>query len=116
MTLGIISMEFTVNKLNWKMEYIDSENVQVNNEDGCFLGVTDFIDQRIIIRKGLTEQMTRQTVIHELCHCFLMSYAVHTSCYDEEQVCNFLGAYIDDILELTNKFMKKGVKDSVEGK
>ena len=104
-------MKFTVNKLDWNIEYIDADNVQVNNEDGCFLGLTDYLEQKIIIRTGLTEQMTRQTVVHELVHCFLMSHAVHTSCYDEEQICNFLGAYIDDIMELTNKFMKKGVKE-----
>lgn len=104
-------MKFTANKLEWSIEYIDADNVQVNNEDGCFLGLTDYLEQKIIIRSGMTEQMTRQTVIHELCHCFMMSFAVHTNCYDEEQICNFIGAYLDDISELTDKFMKKGVKE-----
>ena len=103
-------MKFIVNKLEWSIKHVNEDKVLLNHEDETFLGLTDYIKQTISIRKGMSEQLTRQTVIHELCHCFLFSFGISTESYDEEQVCNFFGSHADTILDLTDKFMKKGVK------
>lgn len=107
-------MEFAVNKLKWTMELVDEDKVLLNKEDSIILGLTDYIVQRISIRKGMSEQLTRRTVIHELCHCFLFSFGFNVSAYDEETVCNLFESHADSILALTDEFMKKGVKEDVE--
>lgn len=107
-------MKFTVNKLEWTMELVDEDKVLLNKEDGVILGLTDYIVQTISIRKGMSEQLTRRTVIHELCHCFLFSFGFNVSAYDEETVCNLFESHADSILKLTDKFMKKGAKEDVD--
>ena len=55
----------------------------------------------------MTKELTRSTVIHELCHCFLFSFGFCAESYDEEAVCNLFGSHADAILDLTDKFMKE---------
>lgn len=100
-------MKFTVNRLEWSMIFTDADKAFLNQNDDAFLGLTEYLDQSISIRKGMSEQMTRSTVIHELCHCFLFSFGFCAESYDEEQVCNFFGSHADAILDLTDKFMKE---------
>ena len=105
-TRGFISMKFTVNGLKWCMEYVSADNISMNNDGGKFLGLTEYDKQYISIRTELSQHLTRQTVIHELSHCFLFSYGISCDWYDEEQVCNFIGSYADQIIRITDKFMK----------
>lgn len=99
-------MKFIVNNLKWVIEYVNADSTSMNNSNGLFLGLTEYDIQHISIRSGLTKEMTRQTVVHELCHCFLFSYGITCDWYDEEQVCNFFGSHADMITSLTDKFMK----------
>lgn len=99
-------MKFTVNCLKWVIEYVNADSIVMNNSNGLFLGLTEYDSQHISIRSGLSKEMTRQTVVHELCHCFLFSYGITCDWYDEEQVCNFFGSHADVIISIADKFMK----------
>lgn len=99
-------MKFTVNNLKWCIEYVSADSISMNNNNGLFFGLTEYDSQHISIRSGLTKEMTRQTVVHELCHCFLFSYGITCDWYDEEQVCNFFGSHADMIIGIADKFMK----------
>lgn len=99
-------MKFVVNNLKWFIEYVSADSISMNNSNGLFLGLTEYDSQHISIRSGLSKEMTRSTVIHELCHCFLFIYGMTCDWYDEEQVCNFFGSHADIIMDITNKFMK----------
>lgn len=103
-------MEFTVNNLEWAMNFADEDKVALNENGNTILGLTEYVKQTISIRNGMSEELTRSTVIHELCHCFLFSLGFCAESYDEEAVCNLFGSHADTILDLTDKFMKKGVK------
>lgn len=105
-TRGFISMKFNVNGLGWCIEYVPEDKVYMNEHGGMFFGLTEYNKQFISIREGLSKQMTRQTVIHELCHCFLFSYGISCDWYDEEQICNFFGSFADQIIRIADKFMK----------
>ena len=98
-------MKFKVNNFEWEMEFADEDTILLNKNENVILGLTEYIAQTISIRKGMTEQMTRRTVIHELCHCFLFSFGFCAGSYDEEAVCNFFEGHADAILQLTNEFM-----------
>lgn len=103
---GYIDMKFTVNGLKWDMEYVDADTVRMNEDGGKFLGLTEYDTQTISIRTGLSKQLTRQAVIHELCHCFLFSLGISCDWYDEEQVCNFFGSHADAMMGVAERFMK----------
>lgn len=100
-------MKFIVNNLEWEMNFEDGDTVHLNQGDDTILGLTEYIEQTISIRKGMSDQLTRTTVIRELCHCFLFSYGFCAGSYDEEAVCNLFGSHADAILSLTDKFLKE---------
>lgn len=48
----------------------------------------------------------RETIIHELVHAFIMTYAIdHKEFRDEEFICEFIAVYGDDILKTANELM-----------
>lgn len=100
-------MKFTVNNLEWTMVFADADKAFLNENGNTILGLTEYVNQTISIRKGMTKELTRSTVIHELCHCFLFSFGFCAESYDEEAVCNLFGSHADAILNLTDKFMKE---------
>lgn len=104
-TNGYTDMKFKVNGLDWEIQYKDSEHMDMNDGDYVFLGTTKIPEQVIWIRTGMTEILTRRTVIHELCHCFLFSYGCKDTCYDEEQLCDFVGSYLGQINRIMQDFM-----------
>lgn len=100
-------MKFTVNNLDWEIYFENSDSVHLNQGEETILGLTEYIEQTISIRKGMSKELTRTTVIHELCHCFLFSFGFCADSYDEEAVCNLFGSHADSILSLTDKFLKE---------
>ena len=99
-------MEFSINGINWTMEYADSDKDFLNDGDNTILGLTKFLEQTIYIRKGMSKKLTRRTVIHELCHCFLFSLGFSSETFDEETVCNIFGNNGVRIIMITNEFMR----------
>ena len=62
----------------------------------------------IYIDEGLLndEVELRETIIHELVHAFIMTYAIdHKEFRDEEFICEFIAVYGDDILKTANELM-----------
>lgn len=103
-------MRFKANKLNWTIEYADEDHISMNDEGGIYFGRAVYLEQKIFIRTGMSTELTRETVIHELVHCFLFSYGIKgTEKYSEEQMCVFIGAHADSIIEITDKFIGGGV-------
>lgn len=100
-------MRFKANNLTWNIDFVNEDTSLMNSDNGMYFGLTEYQSQKISIRTGLSKEMTRETVIHELVHCFLFSFGVcgFTS-LNEEQVCNFVGSHLDKIYEITEKFMK----------
>lgn len=93
---------------------VDEEKVYMyGDDDKINLGITEYVKQSISIRENMSEELTRETVIHELCHCFMFSHGFCNGIYDEEQICTFFGTYADQILDIADKFMKeRGEKDA----
>lgn len=100
---GVKRREIRINKLGWIVQ-----TVQRNHEkmDGS-LGKVYFNDLLIFIDESLSEELFRQTVIHELVHAFAFSFGIHLFANEEteESVCDFIGAHLDAIYKLTNKIM-----------
>lgn len=110
-TSGCIKVKTMVIKINgykWKVEMVDGEIEKMHPDpDHYNLGLTEYCEGVISIRKSMSEPAMRSTVIHELVHAFLFSYGYQVD--GEESMCNFFASQGDRIMELTNKIMK-GVK------
>ena len=109
-------MKFKANGLTWEVKSVKSDNEKLKFRGSECLGVTYYKDLQIFIDCGLSKELYRQTVIHELIHAFSFSFGVHLIANEEteESVCDFIGAHLDEIYITTNKIMAarydKGVK------
>lgn len=101
-------MKIKIHNDTWKVKLIKTSVKKMNpSENRINLGLTEYTEGVINIREGLSESVTRSTVIHELVHVFIFSYGCTVE--GEEAMCNFFGAHADEIIELTERIMK-GVK------
>lgn len=64
-------MRFKANNLTWNIDFVNEDKSLMNSDNGMYFGLTEYQSQKISIRTGLSKEMTRETVIHELVHCFL---------------------------------------------
>lgn len=101
-------MEVLINGYPFAVEFVDGDIEKMNPEkDRINLGLTEFVEAKINIRKGMNLITTRSTVIHELIHAFIFAFGYTVE--NEEAMCNFFGSQADEIMRLTNEIMK-GVK------
>lgn len=102
-------MQIKINGYKWVIKIVDGNTEKMHpQKDRINLGLTEYCEGIINIRKGMNKKVKRSTVIHELIHAFLFSYGYDVN--DEESMCDFFGSQGDRIIELTNKIMK-GVKE-----
>lgn len=71
--------------------------------DESLLGMTDFPNDTIWLRKGMDMQRTQQTLIHELVHAML--YEVGNDDYNSENLVNPLGNILYQVIK-DNKLIK----------
>lgn len=100
-------MEVFINGYPFRIEFVDGDIDKMNPDKNHYnLGLTEYCDGVINIRKGLNDQTTRSTVIHELVHAFIFAFGYTVE--GEEAMCDFFGAQADVILRLANQIMEKG--------
>ena len=95
-------MTIKIHNYKWRVKFVSECSI----DDTACLGLTEYLEQTIKIRKGMSKELTRATVIHELVHAFLFCYGIQDDPYKEEQVCEFFGVHADEIMNLTEKIMK----------
>lgn len=100
-------MKIKINNQQWTVKFVPSEDSHLQDEKDTYLGLTYYLTQEIFIRKDMALETTRATVIHELTHAVISAYGHSADQYDEETVCNFNGAHLDEIYDLANKILKK---------
>lgn len=99
-------MKIQVNNLEWAVEYKNADSTELLIDNEPCLGYCSLLTQGIYIRKGMSRQLTRETVLHELAHCFMFSYGICNERKTEEDLCNFVGAFADKLVYMTDKFME----------
>lgn len=100
-------MKIKINNQTWTVKFVPGEDSHLQDEKDTYLGLTYYLTQEIFIRKDMASETTRATVIHELTHAAISAYGHSADKYDEEAVCNFTGAHLDEIYNLTEKILKK---------
>lgn len=98
-------MKVLINGCPFKVKFVDGGSRKMKpDKDSYNLGLTEYVDSVISIRKGLNERTTRSTVIHELTHAFMFAFGYAVE--GEEAMCDFFGAQGDAIIQMTDTIME----------
>lgn len=108
-------MKIRINNDIWKVKLVDGSKKKMNpDKDHYNLGLCEYGKLIINIRKGMTDSVTRATVIHELVHAFSFSYG--NSIGGEEQMCDFFGVHGEEIVRLADRIMKEVIDNADKGR
>lgn len=103
-----MTYQFTIKRKRWtiKSAPTGSENLLMNG-DACIAQL--FKQLRVIyFDENLLDDYAelRETIVHELTHAFIMTYAISQKQFrDEEFICEFMAVYGEDIQNLANEIM-----------
>lgn len=112
-------MKFKMNDCEWKILEISQEEIRNHLKEladkeleetpsvGKYCGCT-FMDENIIyIDKCLPSDRKRNTLMHELTHCYIQSYMTHLNQnYLEENVCDINANSHDIIHKIVEDYFK----------
>lgn len=68
-------------------------------EEDRTIGLTSYKLGEIRLSKNLDKNLLYSTIIHELIHAYLFEYGMPRDNYNQEDICNFFGAYGTEIIE-----------------
>lgn len=83
-------------------------------EDKITFGQTDFENQKIYLNKDVTQIRLKKTLIHELTHAFAEAYGFSERLFNEEELCLFNEAYLEDVMKIVNQYFCKPTTIKVE--
>jgi len=99
-------MKVLINGYQFKVKFVDGDTRKMKpDKDHYNLGLTEYVDGVIRIRKGMDRRITRSTVIHELTHAFMFSFGYTIK--GEEAMCDFFGSQGDDIIRMADSIMER---------
>lgn len=107
-------MKFKMNNRTWDILELDQKKFweadgKIQTEkDGDFFGRCLFKDQEIWLDKELTTEQKRQTLMHELMHCYIGSYLTYNvDSYTEDTLCDISANSHDIIDKIVNDYFKE---------
>lgn len=110
-------MNFKMNDRDWTIMELSQdemrnviENYKYDGEpkEGKYFGLTYIDSQIIYIDEDLCKQQKRQTLLHELMHCYIGSYLFSNSRdYTEEDLCNISSCSHDIINKIINDYFER---------
>lgn len=109
-------MKFKINNKTWEIKELSQkemrEELKKHNdcleEYGKYYGLTYADIQTIFIDKDLCEERKRATLLHELGHCYIVSFITHLyKNYNEEDVVDIISNSHDIVREIVDKYFKK---------
>ena len=111
-------MNFKMNNRLWKIKELSQNEIKQHikdckyygePQDGKYYGQTYCDEQIIYLDKDLHPQQKRQTLMHELMHCYIECYLFNNEKdYTEENLCNISANSHDIIHDIVKEyFMEK---------
>lgn len=116
MFIGENTMKFTINDRHWEIKELSQEEIRQHMidykydgqpGDGKYYGQTYYDEQIIYIDKDLHPEQKRQTLLHELTHCYIGCYLFTFKQFSEEDVCNICANSHDMINKILNDYFKE---------
>lgn len=99
-------MTFKINGIPWTIQIKSANDCIFKDDDNEYLGFCEYSTQTIILRDDTPKELLEQTLIHELTHAFVFSFGLSGYKFDEEKLCNFVGAHLKRIHKITKRYMK----------
>ena len=109
-------MKFKINNRQWEIIELSQDEIRKKfreykydgePKDGKYFGLTYMDSQKIYIDKDLHEQQKRQTLLHELMHCYIGNYLFNNSQdYTEEDLCDISSCSHDIIHSIIDNYFK----------
>ncbi len=106
-----INYKFMMNNRTWTIEEVDKDwlleeyRKEYESATYCF-GVTKYSIQTIYINDELCFEVKKQTLYHELMHCYLWSYVHNFNTIGEEALCDISANSHDTIHAIVNGYFK----------
>ena len=106
-------MKFKINNRNWEIKEISQSEITdafekrncKSTEYGMYFGATFFDTQTILIDKTICKERKITTLIHELTHCYIGTFAHHTEKeFSEEDVCDYVANSHFIIADIIKKY------------
>lgn len=102
-------MKFKMNNREWEIEEIEQERffpTSDEKEQGNCFGLCDYEQQKIYLWKDLCREQKRQTLMHELLHCYIGSYISFEDIdsFNEDVMCNISANSHDIIHEIVEEY------------
>lgn len=98
-------MKLVVNKLKYEVTMTD----KVNDTDD--LGIFNCETQTIKIKSSLSNEQKIRTFLHELAHLYMWCYGFSDAEFNEETICNFIGAYFEPMQKDLKRFINEFIKN-----
>ena len=108
-------MKFKINNKNWEIKELSQEEMREElkkhndsiTEFGKYYGLTYADIQTIFLDKDLCSDRKRSTLLHELGHCYIITYITHQDKnYNEEDVVDIISNSHDIIREIVDKYFE----------
>lgn len=106
-------MKFEMNGLIWIIKDATADEVKqafgdTKNDDSYYYGITTLSKQRILINNEITIEKQKQTLYHELMHCYIYSYITdNLGSIDEETFCDISAKSHDIIHKIVEEYFRK---------
>lgn len=110
-------MKFKINNMEWEIKETSQEEIKEEmkrhfdkpEEEGKYFGITYLDTQTIFLDKDLHPNRKRNTLLHELAHCYIGSYITHlgNKQYIEEDIADILANSHDIIREIVDCYFKE---------
>jgi hypothetical protein len=97
-------MKVKVNQTVYTIKELHEPHNEVEIDSESAWGVTVFSHGLIFLEKNLIPSVKRSTLIHELTHAHLMEYGMNHEHKTIEEVCDFMGAFADTIVQIADKY------------
>lgn len=99
-------MQIKIKDQIWLIKTVPTKEMPDLAEGKVYFGVTKYLEQEIYINSEVSNQQQRQTLIHELTHAFMNVYGFGaiTDQVPLEIMCDFIGCYADEIVEIATKY------------
>jgi|GEM_PF-2359492 len=98
-------MKLVVNELKYEVTMTD----KVNDADD--LGIFNCETQTIKIKSSLSNEQKIRTFLHELAHLYMWCYGFSDAEFNEETICNFIGAYFEPMQKDLKRFICEFIAD-----
>ena len=102
-------MKFKINGREWEIIEAPQEKLKEiqkdKSEQGEYFGLTCYDTQKIYLWNTLTKEAKRQTLMHELMHCYIGVYcSFQDMTWTEDIICNLCANAHDTIETITKAY------------